>query len=504
MRAADTYFRTVSRGRIGHQTTVLGWQKIPRPAARCGIMSQMAHLAEHGSARARRAGHNPAKFDRIIFYVTHEACGQDSYGVAGIGSYPGRFVWLEGTLAPNIVIHELGHNLGLGHANYEFCTARNGTRTILGPPRRCGTREYADASDVMGNHPDAGWFSAPKLARLGWFSGKNLVVHPAAKKKTYTLRPAAASTTKLKVVRVKGTQGRFYWVEYRRRTGLDANIAPGLAGVQIRLGRPGTQGGESSVLDMLPDAAADWFDIQSVALPARASWTSPEGIRFTVGKTGTTAKVTIQRKARKARKPLAPAPQVSAADLGAKLRWPYPKDRGTPVQSYTLRLRSSDGRTQTTTVSQLDGPIRSTLLSDLDPTLRYAIAVRAHNHRGRSPWSRSVTVRPLNLAPTITIASPAAGTVVRGSVRAEVVPQLPRGSASELASVDVCLVDPSDGFDHYLNCDGISGWSTTIKPGKPVTLTVPAPYVGQFVLRADVVDSHGRSGSAQIPVTVAP
>ena len=44
----------------------------------------------------------------MIFYVTQKACGKGHYGVAGLGSMPGRYVWLEGTLAPNVVIHELG------------------------------------------------------------------------------------------------------------------------------------------------------------------------------------------------------------------------------------------------------------------------------------------------------------------------------------------------------------------------------------------------------------
>lgn len=503
MKKADTYFRTVSRGRIGHTTKVLGWQKIARPAVACGISSQMNHVASKGSARAKRAGANPARFDRVIFYVTQKACGKDHYGVAGLGSMPGRYVWLEGTLAPHVVIHELGHNLGLGHSNYTRCTAKNGKRMILGPDRRCAQMEYADATDVMGNHPDAGWFSAPKLARLGWFSGKNLAKNTKTKKKTYTLRPVASSTKKVKAVRVKGTQGRYYWVEYRARTGLDAKIAPGLAGVQIRLGRPSTHFGDSSVLDMLPASYYDWFDIRSVALGARASWTSPEGIRFKVGKTGKTAKVTVQRKVRKAKKPLAPQPTVTATDRGAKVTWPYPKDRGSPVQSYTVRVTSSAGTTQTHDVSQLDGQVRQAQLSDLDPTKTYSIAMRARSERGSSPWSTAVSVRPLDLLPIVTIHSPARNAEIKGTVRVELTPTLPQGSTSRLSVMDVSLI--YDGV--YLTSTRLYAHNGTLVSGKraSVDLTVQAPWQATPILvRAELFDDDGRVTTVEVPVTLLP
>ncbi|HLS45610.1 MAG TPA: fibronectin type III domain-containing protein [Ornithinicoccus sp.] len=231
-------------------------------------------------------------------------------------------------------------------------------------------------------------------------------------------------------MRVKGTKGRTYWVEYRTRSGLDGKISPGLAGVQIRLGKPGAYYGDSSVLDMLPAADSDWFDHHTVALGAKASWTSPEGIRFTVRSTGKTAKVTVKRKSAKAKKPSSPTAKVAAADLGAKVSLGYPKDNGSPVLAYQVRVRSSDGTTATHEVSQLLGPARSVTLTDLDPTKTYAISVRATNERGASGWSKAVSVKPLDVRPTVTFHAPAKGANVKGTVRVELTPTLAKGSAS--------------------------------------------------------------------------
>ena len=503
MKKAVTYYRTVSRGRIGHSTTVLTWQKISRPSVACGIQSQANHIAAKANARAKKAGKNPARYDRVVYYVTQKACAMSSVGILGLGSMPGRYVWLEGTLAPYVLIHELGHNLSLFHSNYTECRTKKGSRSVLATSRYCNEREYGDMTDVMGNHPDAGWFSAPKLARLGWFSGKNLAKNTKTKKKTYTLRPLAASSTKLKAVRVKGTKGRTYWVEYRTRTGLDKKIVPSLVGVQIRLGRPGDRFGESSVLDMLPTSPFGWADLQSVSLGARSSWTSPEGIRFSVGKLGKTAKVTVRRKSSKAKKPLAPKPRVTATDGGAKVTWPYPKDRGTPILSYTVRARSSDGQTHSIDLSQLDGQLRRAQLAQLDPTKTYSIAVRARNERGSSPWSTSVTVRPLDLRPTVTIHSPAKGTEVRGTVQVQLTPTLPTGSASRLNVMDVSLM--YDGG--YIASTRLSARDGTLVSGRrtSVDLAVAAPWTATpIVVRAEIYDDRGRSRTVDVPVTLMP
>ena len=59
-----------------------------RPSSASVKGSRRSEVAQ-ATAKARKAGKNPGSFDRVIFYVTKKACGDNFYGVAGIGSMPG-------------------------------------------------------------------------------------------------------------------------------------------------------------------------------------------------------------------------------------------------------------------------------------------------------------------------------------------------------------------------------------------------------------------------------
>jgi len=462
---ADTYYRTVSRGRIGHATTTLGWQKIARPAQRCGISSQANHIASKASAKARSAGKNPARFDRVIFYVTGKACAKSTPTVLGLGSMPGKYVWLEGSLAPNVVIHELGHNLGLEHSNYYRC-GNDAKRSVLhAKPAKCSVTEYGDVADVMGNMPYARWFSGPKLAHLGWLTKKQLVRNTSTKKKTYSLSPISPSSKTAKAVRARASSTRTYWIEYRRTVGLDKGLPSTATGVQIRMtdsrGRL-TPRNASLVLDMHPFApTADFrvYDPEAMSLGAGSTWVSPEGIRFSVGKTGAKAKVTVTRKASKAKKPATPTSLTVTPGYGSlSVAWKRSKDKGMPITHYEVRTTSSAG-TQTRRVVSVGGTKRSVQLASSDHTQDHAVQVRAVSPRGASGWSSTVSARSLDPAPVVTISSPAEGSTVAGpsyrvTVTATARPGHPleelRVCGYESASIEpVCKsATPSSGSQH--------------------------------------------------------
>ena len=67
----------------------------------------------------------------------------------------------DGTVAPLILAHELGHNLGLYHANYFDCQA---AYTVAGTS--CMSDEYGDPIEVMGSRYHD--FNAIHKELLGW------------------------------------------------------------------------------------------------------------------------------------------------------------------------------------------------------------------------------------------------------------------------------------------------------------------------------------------------
>ncbi|WP_160164673.1 LamG-like jellyroll fold domain-containing protein [Pedosphaera parvula] len=73
-----------------------------------------------------------------------------SYGGA-FAAIGGNFAWFNGVMPTNVIVHETGHNYGLGHAN----SMQDFTSSWLLSPKRSngswvGSAEYADIYDMMG------------------------------------------------------------------------------------------------------------------------------------------------------------------------------------------------------------------------------------------------------------------------------------------------------------------------------------------------------------------
>jgi hypothetical protein len=146
---------------------------------------------------------------------------------------PGNMTWMS-TVDVGVFAHELGHNMGLAHAN--SCIGSITVSVI----QKCSHREYGDPTDVMGQgawHVPTVGFGAAYLRQLGWL--------PESKVQTWTsgsvnvtlsaLRDASGVT---RAVRIPMTttfseQGPGeYWIQFRNedstgpRTGVYMNLIP--------------------------------------------------------------------------------------------------------------------------------------------------------------------------------------------------------------------------------------------------------------------------------------
>lgn len=265
-----TWYADVSHGRLKLNAHATSWLHI-KPPKGCDYTT----IGNEAQEAASHAGYKPATYTNIMVYFPYLA----SCHWAGLGYEPGTLTYINGFMTLTVVAHELGHNLGLSHANTVTCT---GAQLVSS----CTNDEYGNPYDVMGSGD--GSFDALQQDQLGWLPGGPLVVKKSMK---VTLHPLESSNGEqaIEVVPNKNTYGDLYYLEYRRPVGADAGYAPSLLdGVMVNVSQMWDY-------DYSDDFGATWL-LQlgpkgAYPLPAGSSWIAPEGITITVDSTAVSGAV---------------------------------------------------------------------------------------------------------------------------------------------------------------------------------------------------------------------
>jgi len=131
--------------------------------------------------------------------------------------------WTLNSTGPGVLAHELGHSLGMRHANSAVCTTQL--------PIVCEHREYGDFSSVMGTFISK-YVTNPLIARFSATELDELKVLPkesrafAAESGDYKLAPAYSKGINLpKVLYIPIGSELTYSVEYRPAIGNDASLS---------------------------------------------------------------------------------------------------------------------------------------------------------------------------------------------------------------------------------------------------------------------------------------
>ena len=198
---------------------------------------------------ATTAGYVLGNYDNIIYlFPSNSSCGW-----AGLGEVGGGLTWINGYNDSSLYSHELGHNIGEGHASSKDC----GTKAI-DSYANCTNSEYGDDYDVMGGSWENYHFNASFKNDSGWIPpGEIQTVSSSGTYTLNTLENAASATKAIKIQ--KPDTSEYYWLEYRQATGFDSSLPSGVTRGLIVHVFDGISGNNSYLLDMTP--ANDWSDV---------------------------------------------------------------------------------------------------------------------------------------------------------------------------------------------------------------------------------------------------
>jgi hypothetical protein len=184
------------------------------------------------------------------------------YTWAGLGYVGAPGSWLNGYFDLRVTGHELGHNLGLSHANFY--------ETNDGNPIGNGiVDEYGDVFDLMGGGGSAAHhFNTWYKNLLDWIPSSGVKTVTASG--TYRIQehdnPAADGIRALKLTK-DGTKN--YWVEYRQKI----NNIWLQNGATIRWGY--NRNTASDLLDMSPESVQGGGDVNDAALVIGRTFSDP-------------------------------------------------------------------------------------------------------------------------------------------------------------------------------------------------------------------------------------
>lgn len=349
--------------------------------------------------------------ERYLIILAPEAgCIWSGRALIGRISTPGGVMVLHNTASEFVIAHELGHSLGLGHANFLRCDSGKND----GPwGSDCKAVEYGGAIDVMGNVDVDNPLSTYSQWLLGYLEKEQV-------RQSWLNESIELSATDL----AEGTKAIFlrdgkstYWIEYRRASAT-STYKPGL--VIYRTDPPPI----SSVVSPNPedalspeydqDVTADfwmlnWDDYSYARSKASGSMALPEGktatvysgnisIRASATSSPNKVLVSINRKTDST-----PPPMPELTDSSS---WRYPgtslikagyEDGESAIASFEAEI---DGKVLPIAGSENTGfaptylnpitPAKTVFPRDL-PEGNYNISLRAIDVWGnKSPWSKSV------------------------------------------------------------------------------------------------------------------
>lgn len=228
-----------------------------------------AEIENQSDAALRAQGIEPDDFKTVVYYHSFfPECRSYAFGAHRVG--------LNGEAGLNVLTHELGHTLGLLHANSMVCwNAAGAFVTLPGfDGGTCSHREYGDVYSAMGESSGMTYASA-QLEFLGWNTGRVVRTSSAAPTTTTFLTPIELDVSgSIEALRIN--DGVVLWLEYRTPTGVDNRSSSYRGGLLVRAEQTGVQA--PLLLNMRPEESPEPFRrFDKPEMRVGQTWQNPRG-----------------------------------------------------------------------------------------------------------------------------------------------------------------------------------------------------------------------------------
>jgi hypothetical protein len=254
--ATDAFYRENSYGSLGIEGTVTPVYTLPQTAA-WYTENDTSRYALNVLNAARAVAADPASAPGNEGLVAFNYLDYEFEAVrytTGPGMFSGqgyvamRGCWIKSSDA-GVLIHELGHNLGLWHAN-AWAPA-----DPLVPLGAGSNVEYGDMFDTMGPARGGSWhFNTWEKRHLGWLAAADIATATATARVTLGAQDlgTAPADGRARALRITRDDDRDYWVEFRRHPAW-LSARPGVHdGVTLRWDPWARSNGGTQLIDATP------------------------------------------------------------------------------------------------------------------------------------------------------------------------------------------------------------------------------------------------------------
>src|SRR3989338_7181591 len=239
----NSFYKEASYNKLSYGADAYGWYTIPvngnelNANNNCYLFLEKYHPQKKTIQEIIQENNiDIAQYQRILILVNYDCSGAVGMGTVGNAEIPVNGInyympisWVSYlssllypkttlTLFEKVTSHELGHNLGVLHANAWECGAGqiiNGTN--------CIHYEYVNHFDIMGNFIFSLHFNAAFKEFFGWLDQTSIlnITQPGR----YTLNPLESSAgTRGAKINQPGTNKYPFYLEYRKPIGFDSRL----------------------------------------------------------------------------------------------------------------------------------------------------------------------------------------------------------------------------------------------------------------------------------------